>query len=82
MNISFYIIYTMRIAIIIQIEEDIYTNKARYKTLDTIIEWHKDNESLETQIMNKYPHFGYIEHCEDKMIVVEGGNYFITSVLL
>ena len=72
----------MRIAIIIQIEEDIYTTKARYKTFDTIIEWHQDNEPLETQIMNKYPQFGYIEHCEDKMIVCDCGNYFITSVLL
>jgi len=76
----------MRIAIIIQIEEDMHTNKIMYKTIDTIIEWQSDDETIETKIMNKYPCLGYIEHCENKIIEVNVGEYkekyLLTSIFL
>jgi hypothetical protein len=58
----------MRIGFLIEIIENYYTEKITYETIDRFIELNDETNSLETQIMKKYPTLNLIENCDDNIV--------------
>jgi len=58
----------MRIAFLIKITNDFYTEKISYEKIDTFIELNDENESLEIKIMKKYPTLNNINNCYDYIV--------------
>jgi hypothetical protein len=74
----------MRIAIIMKMIKCQYTGTIRYETIDTFTEFRHGDAPLETQIMNKYPTFEYVHHCDDNVIIdtYTKEKYIIASTLI
>jgi hypothetical protein len=74
----------MRIGFLIEIIENYYTEKITYETIDRFIELNDETNSLETQIMKKYPTLNLIENCDDNIVCdkYNGKKYLIVSQII
>ncbi len=75
----------MRIAILMKIDTCVYTGRVSYKTADQFIEYRYDDDTLEQQIMKKYPTLGQIQHCDNNIVVdtvAPYSTYLIASTMI
>jgi len=74
----------MRIAFLVKIIYCEYTNKISYEKIDTFIETIDNQETLEIQIMKKYPTMTEINHCDCNIVYdkITGEKYLIVSSFL
>jgi uncharacterized protein YbbC (DUF1343 family) len=74
----------MRIGFLIEITHCYYTEKITYETIDKFIEFYDGIESIERQIMKKYPTLHLIQHCDDNIVYDNYNNkkYLIVSQMI
>jgi hypothetical protein len=74
----------MRIAFLVKIIHCEHTNKISYEKIDTFLETIDNQETLEIQIIKKYPTMTEINHCDCNIVYdkITGEKYLIVSSFL